>query len=301
MAFIRMLACALVLTLCTCSLRAQSNPQTLNLTFTTIDVPGAGVTNAAGINNNGDIVGWYSQAFNTQSSGFLLSGGTFTFLNYPGGYDTIAAGINDSGTVVGNAYISSQGAVGFTYQNGTFSTIQIAGYPDTMAEGINNAGLIVGTYGVGDANGFEQGGMKFRNITPPGIQGTVIATGINKLGQIVGWSYDTGYVGFLYQHGKYRTVNVPNSNNYTESWGINDSGVIVGWYLGCAPSCTEHGFVLMKGNYFSFDYPGAMGTYASGINNSGQIVGSYTFDQQTFHGFVTSPVTAEEFDVSQEK
>src|SRR5215469_5704031 len=82
---------------------AQKDVGSANLTFTTIDVPGAGDTNVAGINSNGDVVGWYSQAFNTPSSGFLLSGGTFTYLNYPGGYDTIAGGINDAGVVVGDA------------------------------------------------------------------------------------------------------------------------------------------------------------------------------------------------------
>ena len=268
---------------------------TLNLTFTTIDVPGAGETNVAGINSNGDIVGWYSQAFNTSSSGFLLSGGTFTYLNYPGGYDTIAGGINDAGVVVGNAYTSSEGAAGFTYQGGSFKTIQIAGYPDTYAEGIDNAGDIVGGYGFGSVNGFEQSGTKFRIVTPPCGQGSVAANAINNVGQIVGWTYYNNHAGFLYQHGKYRTINVPNSLNYTVALGINDSGIVVGWYVGCAPTCTEHGFVLKKGKYLSFDYPAATQTYANGINNAGQIVGSYTLDGQTFHGFVSSPVADIDF------
>jgi probable HAF family extracellular repeat protein len=300
MAFIRMLACALVLTLCTCSLRAQSNPQTLNLTFTTIDVPGASLTTMSGINTAGDMVGWYVPSGSSFSHGFLLSGGNFSDLDYPGGYDTEARGVTDSGVVVGNAYISSEGAVGFTYQDGVYNTVQIAGYPDTFAEGITGNGIVVGTYGFGSANGFEQLDTKFRVVTPPGIQGTVIATAINTFGQIVGWSFDTSYAGFFYQNGKYRTINVPNSNNYTEAWGINDSGVVVGWYLGCAPSCTEHGFVLVRGRYASFDYPGAAQTYAFGVNNAGQIVGTYTFDQQTFHGFVTSPVTSANFGRSNE-
>jgi probable HAF family extracellular repeat protein len=35
-----------------------------------------------------------------------------------------------------------------------------------------------------------------------------------------------------------------------------------------------------------------METGALGINNLGQIVGSYTFDQQTYHGFVTNPIAS---------
>ena len=269
---------------------AQSKIETLNLTFTTIDVPGASLTNVAGINSNGDMVGWYSPTGGSFASGFLLTAGTFTFINYPSGYDTEATGINDSGVVIGYSYITGEDVNGFTYQGGVFKTIQIAGYPDTYAQGIDNAGDMVGGYGFGSANGFEQSGTKFRNVTPPGGKGIVTANAINNFGEIVGWSYDND--GFLYQHGRYRTISVPNSYLSTEALGINDSGMVVGWYLGCAPTCTEHGFVLMKGKYLSLDYPGAMQTYAYGINNAGQIVGSYTFDQQTFHGFVTSPVTA---------
>ena len=298
MPFARAFTCALVVTLCTCSLRAQSKPQRLTLTFTTIDVPGASLTNAAAINNNGDIVGWYSPPGTTFSHGFLLSGGSFTFFDYPGGYTTLATGVNDAQVVVGYSYVTGESVNGFTYQGGAFNTIQIAGYPDTYAEGIDKAGDIVGGYGFGSANGFEQSGTKFRVVTPPGIQGTVAANAINSHGQIVGWSFDTSHTGFLFYNGKYYTLNVPNSLNYTLALGINDNGIVVGWYLGCTPTCTEHGFALMKGKYLSFDYPGAMGTYASGINNAGQIVGSYTFDQQTFHGFVTSPVTSADFGAS---
>jgi hypothetical protein len=38
-----------------------------HVTFTTIDVPGSGVTNVLGINSDGDMVGNYSTAYNTPS------------------------------------------------------------------------------------------------------------------------------------------------------------------------------------------------------------------------------------------
>jgi uncharacterized membrane protein len=279
--------------------QSDSLVNSINLTFTTIDVPGASLTNVAAINSNGDMVGWYVPTGSSFGHGFLLSGGNFTTLDYPGGYTTLATGINDSAVVIGYSYITAEDVKGFTYQGGVFKTIQIAGYPDTYAEGINNAGDIVGGYGFGSANGFEQLGTRFRSVTPPGGSGTVAANAINNLGQIVGWTYYNNHAGFLYQRGKYRTLNVPNSLNYTEAFGINDSGTVVGWYLGCTPTCTEHGFVLMKGKYLSFDYPGATQTYANGINNAGQIVGSYTLDGQTFHGFVTNPLSAADPDLPQ--
>ena len=294
MTSLRRFALSAIVVFCSSLLIAQSKVETLNLTFMTIDVPGAGETNVAGINSNGDMVGWYSQAFNTPSSGFLLSGGTFTYLNYPGGYDTEATGITDAGLIVGNAYTSSEGAAGFTYQGGVFNTIQIKGYPDTYAQGINSAGVVVGGYGFGSSQGFEQFGTKFKNVTPPGSYGSVSATGINKLGQIVGWTYGASANGFFYQRGKFQTLSVPGSQAFTEAWGINDNGIVVGTYFGCTPSCTYHGFVLMRGKYFSFDVPGSLETFALGVGPSGQIVGTWA-DSQNCHGFVSSPISAEYF------
>jgi probable HAF family extracellular repeat protein len=293
MVFLRKFSLTAIWLLCASFLFAQSKVQPLKLTFTTIDVPGASLTYVSGVNSSGEMVGWYVPTGSSTGNGFLLSGGNFTFLNYPGGYDTEARGITDAGLIVGNAYISSEGTVGFTYQGGVFNTIQINGYPDTCAEAINSAGAIVGTYGFGGTEGFELFGTKFKNIGPPGSYGGILATGINKSGRVVGITMEgADGNGFLYQNGRYKTITVPGSTGLTEAWGINDTDVIVGWYFGCAPTCTEHGFVLMSGRYFSFDYPGAMFTFALGINNAGQIVGGYSLDGVTTHGYVTSPMNA---------
>ena len=69
--------------------------QNLNLTFTSIDIPGAGVVGAYGINNNGDIVGYYGADSNANKHAFLLSNSVFTYFDYPGKLSTIATGIND--------------------------------------------------------------------------------------------------------------------------------------------------------------------------------------------------------------
>jgi probable HAF family extracellular repeat protein len=50
-------------------------------TFTTIDVPGAGYTVASGINADGQIVGWFTDA--TGTHGFLRDGATFTTFDVP--------------------------------------------------------------------------------------------------------------------------------------------------------------------------------------------------------------------------
>ena len=69
-------------------------------TFTTIDVPGASLTQAFGINPRGDIVGSYAAGGATH--GFLLDKkGTFTTIDVPGASFTEALGVNPRGDIVG--------------------------------------------------------------------------------------------------------------------------------------------------------------------------------------------------------
>ena len=121
MKFLRRLTFWMVVLLCAQLAQAQLNTETLTLTFTTIDVPGAVETKVSGINSNGDMVRWYIQADNA-ASGFLLKGGVFTYLNYPGASDTVARAINDSGVIVGYAELGNS-VIGFQYDGTTFTTI----------------------------------------------------------------------------------------------------------------------------------------------------------------------------------
>ena len=69
--------------------------------FTTIDFPGAGLTVANGVNQNGEIVGFYRMALQSGGlgpiRGFLLSNGQFTTIHVPGVARTRAFGINNAG------------------------------------------------------------------------------------------------------------------------------------------------------------------------------------------------------------
>lgn len=63
-------------------------------------------------------------------------------------------------------------------------------------------------------------------------------------------------------------------------------GQVVGYYY-LPNSYFSHGF-LIEGLvvYSSIDYPGALSTIATGINNSGQIVGSWADSNGNSHGFL---------------
>ncbi len=69
---------------------------------------GTNGTHAWGINNAGQIVGYYYDSSNAEH-GFLYNGGAYTTLNGPlGAGGTQAYGINDAGQIVGD-YTDSSG------------------------------------------------------------------------------------------------------------------------------------------------------------------------------------------------
>jgi probable HAF family extracellular repeat protein len=284
------LLAVLILLAAWASAQSDSKPpaiRTIYPTFTTIDVPGAGYAAVLGINNNGDMVGDYGENTSSGANGFLYSNGVFTFFDYPGQKVTEPEGINDSGLIVGTA--GQVPVYGFLYDGTTFTTLQDGTDSNTAALGINNAGKVVG--GAGSPNttkAFQLIGTRYKSVVVPGQWIYVYATGINNDGEIVGWT-DTD--GFECVAGTCQTFTVPGSTQ-TEAEGINDNGMVVGWYFS-----TGHirGFALKNGKYLSFNFPGA-NTEAFGINNNGQIVGAYTTDDyNTYHGFVTSPITAADF------
>jgi hypothetical protein len=116
-----------------------------------------GGTFASGINNKGQIVGYYIDSVGA-SNGFVDTDGRFTTIDDPLGSDTAVRGINDLGEIVGSYYdatrgtpacpnlISPCGRDGFLDVNGIFTTIDVPGYDYTALTGINDKGQIVGFY-----------------------------------------------------------------------------------------------------------------------------------------------------------
>lgn len=298
MKFLQVFCLALPILMFVPVLRAQSEStvKQVKLTFTSIDYPGEAITNIHGINTAGDMVGNYAAATNAPSHGFLYSGGTFTTIDYPGGDDTLAIGINDSGLISGNALINqSTGAAGFTFDGTKFTSIQLRGQSATLVYGINNAGIVVGADGsLAATEGFELAGKHFHQILPPGNYCSVYANAINNLGEVVGSVCGAAGEdsGFVLKNGQYQFIGVTGANDSTIPSGVNDKGIVVGYY---GKGVNFIGFAFINGKYLTFSYPGALYTFALGINSNGQIVGSYSIDLQTYHGFVSSPIAADDF------
>jgi uncharacterized membrane protein len=116
--------------------------------FENIDLPGTAATQPNDINNQGQIVGSYSQG--GREHGFLLSGSSYVTVDYPGAFRSGVLDINDSGDMVGFYQdVSGNSAHGFIFSNGLYETLDIPWFPFTTLTGINNAGQIVGTVGTG--------------------------------------------------------------------------------------------------------------------------------------------------------
>jgi probable HAF family extracellular repeat protein len=141
-------------------------------TISTFDVPFAGVTSteAFGINNDGQIVGNYSQ--NGTTFGFIKTGNAFTSFNaadfVPGAIFTQLSDINNNGDLVGFFIDSNLVAHGFFYDGVQFVTLDVSGATQTIANGINDQDMIVGQF-LGGTNTHG-----FLAVDPPGSPNAVV-------------------------------------------------------------------------------------------------------------------------------
>lgn len=217
--------------------------------FVTVDVPGAAVTRAMGINADGAVVGDFTDSAGKQH-GFLLRGGTFTTLDYPGAAKTQAKGINSQGDIVGARFDDNSGAPsaehGFLLQNGSFTPLD---YPGKLG---------------------------------------LIPQRINDDGQIMGCNHDNDLMasmhGFLYSNGAWSQLDTGAS--MTNAW-LPGAGLAVGLYTDMMTNLS-HAFVLSGGNMAPFDFPFATVTWGWDMNPSGEIVGQYTDAAKIIHGFMLS-------------
>ena len=111
-------------------------------------------TTAAGINNAGDIVGFYSTVPGGGANGFLDVGGTFTTLDAPGSTSTMLLGVNNKGLIVGTD-TDANGMHGVIYNELTNSWTVLDdpnGIGTTTFNGLNDLGQIVGFYVDGNGN-----------------------------------------------------------------------------------------------------------------------------------------------------
>lgn len=243
---------------------------------------------ATGINNQGDIVGYFANG-DGSLYGFYYYGSTYSMISVPGAQYTIPQGINDQGDIVGR-YYSGGSYHGFLIPNGgSLQTIDLG--PDTMLLGINNSGEYVGEVGQGSAtSGFYWDGTQYHYYQVDGAM-TALA-GINNNGVIAAQYYVPSWTGAVRLSDGTWVYPVPRphpENGYGPLGGINDNDITVGVYVNNA---SYHGYYydVGAGTYSEFpDYPGSQTTWPTGINNQGYVVGYYQYANGSYGAFEFVP------------
>jgi hypothetical protein len=134
----------------------------------------------------------------------------------------------------------------FKYSN----VVAVKGATETDSYSVNNAGVIAGDY-----------------VDSAGVQHAMILDG-KKL-----TSVDNS------------TCEVETGADGIAFYGINSAGTAVGWCLNSKTSL-EEGFTYSKGKFTTVAFPKSNGTEATGINDSGEVVGLYLDSANAQHGFV---------------
>jgi hypothetical protein len=213
--------------------------RTADGTITLLQYPDSDGTIATGINDAGEIVGWYwGMAFGVGSQrfhGFHWQAGTFTTIDAPfdGAMATTPLGINNAGQVMG------------TYEH------HRTGSPDINDVDVTVAFLLDGDTWIV---------LAIPGVTAPCCLGTTVPMDINNHGQVLLGT--TGNVEgdpalFLYRQGVYTLITgVPAAiTDVDVAWGLNDRGTLTGSYVlmipcdTCGPEGTpgvrfeRHGFL----------------------------------------------------------
>lgn len=233
---------------------------------------------ALDLNNSGQVVGYSSDTINVHA--FRWQNNVMTDLGTLGGGSfSVANGINNFGQVVGYNRDGLGQQHAFLWDEGAGMT-NLDALGANLVSGINNSGQIVGTTN----NGFgshaylldDEAGMIDLGTLPDHTYSS--ARSVNDGGQVVGHSAPNPREGglahaFLWQEGRgmIDLGDLPEGYDFSDAYNINNSGQVVG---GSGALTGTHAFLWQEGvGMRDLDTLSANGSVATGINNSGHVVG----------------------------
>jgi uncharacterized membrane protein len=294
-------------------------------TFAPINVPGATQTEARGINNNGEIVGFYKtdscfdydiKVPSCPTKGFKLVNGTYIKLMVPNSTATAIMGLNDLGDLVG-FYTKSDGSKhGFIwYHTNTLRTIDKPNSQGltTVPFGINKAGTVAGGLWEVDAGGtFPGGGWvwvngTFSNMNPfsPNAAGACCQSvnGIANNGVLAGQIFQADFHYAWLKQGPDEDFYLQNNQAIGDTFGtgVNSATDIIGygqsgWFAKHIELNENNDATEVKPGFITLHYPGMtntlppvpLPTYPFALNDARGIVGTYQVNGG-LHGFLAKP------------
>jgi hypothetical protein len=206
-----------------------------------------------------------------------------TSIDYPGFRGTtIVTGTNDAGRIVGGFSVPGTAyAYGFSEIGGKFSLLPSApcqrSFCETTPLAINSRGDIAGEFSDDLQHRavfvIRKGALQLINV--PSSANLALLGGLNDRGDVVGYfQTDSGVVRmFLYNGTTVSLPSVPADFVDVAAKAINNSGQITGIY---DDAKGLHGFAATRGKFTRIDVAGALATSPAALNDSGDIVGSYS-------------------------
>jgi len=237
----------LALTLGGLAVSSHAQQPKVKFAFKDITVPTAVETNAFGINNKKEIVGDYINQAGAQEALFL-KGSKLTKVACPSGGSPALYGVNSGGSAVSDDYCGN--GVVWTYVPGVgMRPVPNPGCPDCpfFSLAINDIEVVAGMFQ-------------------------------NEQQQLQGFTLDT-------DSGEFTAWDLPGGPKPQPALGMNNAGTIVLSATDPA-SGLAHSYLFDGKSFTQIDVPGALQSFAHGINNNGDISGFATLGDGSTVGFL---------------